>query len=285
MTDEPYTFKLKGETVTISKEDFDDSVRIVPVSDADIDTNTQRTLKAYGQLQIAKEFPQFHDMREVLRRVYTALNVQEIDKILIPEKEARPLDPITENMNCMQNKPIRVGMYQDHKAHILSHTSSPCAEKPDMQDHIQTHFAYDYLIEMQQIMGVQLPPLEQIVGNEQLENQIAQMAAEASKQLAAQKQSNQEPSPQQVLMLDIEQRDRAAKLKNEEAKLKVEAESAKAGLQFEAEMAKLRAQVEMAEEKNEKDLEIADMKHDEAMHKHAETMKIRKDKERKNDSQ
>lgn len=275
MTDEPYTFKLKGETVTISKQDFDDSVRIVPVSDADIDTNTQRTLKAYGQLQIAERFPQYHDMREVLRRVYSALNVQEIDKILLPVKEAIPLDPISENMNCMQNKPLKVGMYQNHKAHILSHSTSPCAEKPDMQDHIQTHFAYDYLIEMQQTMGIQLPPLEQIADNEELEKQISQLAAEASQKLSAQKQSQQDPTPQQVLMLDIEQRDRAAKLKNEEARMKVESESAKAGLQFEAEMAKLQAQLEMAEEKNEKDLEIADMKHDEAMEKAKETKKLK----------
>lgn len=273
MTDEPYTFKLKGETVTISKQDFDDSVRIVPVSDADIDTNTQRALKAYGQLQIAERFPQYHDMKEVLRRVYTSLNVQEIDKILIPEKEAIPLDPITENMNCLMGKPLKVGMYQNHKAHRITHANGPCADKPEMMAHDQEHAAMEYLLEIQQIMGINLPPIEQIANNEELQNQIAMAAQEASKVLAEQRQSQQDPTPQQVLIMDIEQRDRAAKLKNEEVQMKVEADSAKAGLQFQSEMAKLEAQVEMAEEKNDKDLEIAEMKHEEALQKGNEKVK------------
>jgi hypothetical protein len=262
MGDEPYTFKTKGETVTISLEDFDDDIRIVPVSDADLDTNTQRTMKAYGQLQIAEKFPQLHDIRKVLYRLYTSLNVQDIDEILIPEKEVKPLDPISTVMNIMQGKPVKAALWQDHRSYIAIISTSPVADSPQGKAIIQEHASYQYLIEMQQTMGIELPSLEQMIDNPELQNKIAIMATGAAQALAQQRQSQQEPTPQQVLMLDIEQRDRAATLKNEETKMKVEAESAKAGLQFQTEMEKLRIQQEMAEEKNEKDLEIARLKED-----------------------
>ena len=264
MGDEPYIFKLKGETVTISLDDFDDAIRIVPVSDADIDTNNQRALKAYGQVQIAERFPQYHDMRKVLHRFYMALNVQDIDEILMPEKEAKPLDPITENMNALEGKPLKASLEQDHPSHIMVHSMGPAAESPDMKAHIQVHIAMDYLMKMQQEMGMQLPPLEQMADNIELQNQIAMMATPAAQKLAQERKAQQDPTPQEVLIMDIEQRDRAATLKNEETKMKVESEAAKAGLQFQTEMEKLRIQQEMAEEKNEKDIEIAEMKQQES---------------------
>jgi len=259
MGDEPFIFNIPGETITISKEDFHELIRIVPVSDSDLDTVNQRMVKAYGLLQIAKNDPQLHDMREVYHRVYTSMNIQDIDKILKTEKEAIPLDPITENMNAMEGKPLKASIEQDHKSHIIVHSNSVVAQTPEMKAHIQAHMAYDYLLSMQQAMGIQMPPLEALQ-DINIQNQIAMMATEASNKLAQENQSQQEPTPQQVLMLDIEQRDRAAKLKNEEVRLKVEADSAKAGLQFQTEMAKIKSQQEMAEDKNEKDLELADMK-------------------------
>ncbi len=262
ITDEPYTFKLEGETVTVSKEDFDENIRVVPVSDADMDTNQQKLLKNYAVYQIAQGQPQLFNMKEVVKLVLKSMNVDEkqIENILMGEKEAIPLDPITENMNALEAKPLKASLEQDHKSHIIVHSTGPSAQAPDMMAHIQVHMAMDYLLQMQQAMGIQLPPLEQMADNIELQNQIAMAATEAAQKLAQERQGQQEPTPQQVLIMDIEQRDRAAQLKNEEVKMKVEADSAKAGLEFQSEMAKLNAQVEMAEEKNAKDLEIAEMK-------------------------
>lgn len=259
MSDEPYTFNMVGESVTITKADFHPNIMVVPVSDADLDTNHQRGLKAWAILQVAQMYPQYHNVPEVLYRFYSAFNIQDIDKIINRPEEAIPLDPITENMNSMMGKPLKASLEQNHDAHIAVHSSSPNAEAPDMAAHIQAHLAMKYLIEMQQLMGIQLPPIEQLQ-DVNIQNQIAMLAAPAAQELAAQRNAQKDPTPQQVLVMDIEQRDRAAQLKNEETKMKVEADSMKAGMQFETEMAKLRAQVEMAEEKNEKDLEIAEMR-------------------------
>jgi len=265
MSDEPHTFNMKGERVTITKLDFHDNIRVVPVSDADLDTMNQRALKAWYQLQIAERYPQYHNVPEILTRLYSAFNIQDIDKIVVRPEEAVPLDPITENMNSMMGKPLKASLEQNHDAHIAVHSASPNAEAPDMAAHIQTHMAMKYLLEMQQLMGIQLPPPEQLQ-DVNIQNQIAMLAAPAAQELAAQRNAQKDPTPQQVLVMDIEQRDRAAQLKNEETKMKVEADSMKAGMQFETEMAKLRAQVEMAEEKNEKDLEVAEMRLEEKAH-------------------
>lgn len=259
MTDESYKFRTKGDEITINKMDFDSRIRVVPVSDADIDTNTQRILKAYTQVQIAQGAPQLYDMREVHYRFLSAMNVEDIDKILIKPKEATPLDPITENMNALEGKPLKASLEQDHPAHIMSHSTGPAAQNPDMQAHIQVHVAMDYLLKMQAEMGIIMPPLEEMQ-DINLQNQIAMLAAQASQKMAQDK-AQAEPNQAQLMLKDIEQRREAARLKHEETKMRVESDSAKAGLQFQTEMAKIKAEREIAEEKNIKDLEIAELKH------------------------
>lgn len=268
MGDEGYEFDVEGASHRVTTDDFHERLRIVPVSDPNLCSSTQRILRSEAILRLAQSAPQLHDMRNAYHRMYMALNIEDIDKLLPPEKEAIPLDPITENMNAMENKPLKAAIWQDHPAHMASH--APLIDKlmqsnPEAADelraHNRTHEAMQYLIEMQQAMQIQMPDLETLLDPE-IQNKIAMMAAQAAQMKAQEDQQKNPPpiDPNQVMLLDIEARREAAALKNEEAKLRAETESFKAQLKFESEKDKLEGQLEMAENKNETDIDIAEMK-------------------------
>lgn len=266
--DSETTFDVEGASLTIQKEDFHQNIRIVPVSDPNLTTSTQRILRAEAILRLAQSAPQIHDLRNAYHRIYAAMNVEDIDRLLPPEEQAIGLDPITENMNALENKPLKVEMWQDHQSHMITHMqfmeSNPDIG-PTMMAHIATHRAYDYYIKMQMEMQQQMPALE-MLKNPEIQNQIALQSAEASIQMQQkQEQSNPKPpDPNEVMMADIEARIEAAILKSEESKLRAETEAYKAKLKYESEMTKLDAQQEMAEEKNEVDVTLAIMKQESA---------------------
>lgn len=260
MEDDPYQFHVPGGTHTITKDHFNDNIKIIPVSDPNLTTSTQRILRAEGILRLAQSAPQLHDLRYAYLMMYEAMNVDAIDKLLPLPPEVPPLDPVTENMNAMKNMPLKAALWQDHNAHIAVH--GPLAqENPAIAAHIQEHRAFQYLLDMQQKMGLQIPPVDQIM-NPEVQNQIAMMAAKAAMEMMQQIQENQPKplDPNQVMLQDMQVRRETAHLKKEEAELRAETEAFKAQLKFESEKARMEAQQEMAEEKNEVDLTLAEMK-------------------------
>ena len=267
LEDDPGMFSVPGMSHFISKEDFNDMVRIIPVSDPNLTTNTQRMMHAEAILRIAEAHPELHNMRDALYRMYLAMNVEDIDSLLPPEEEVPSLDPISENMRAMKGEPIKAAIYQDHQSHILVHENFSL-EHPDIEAlpaHIHEHQAMQYLMEMQQALGFELPPLEKLQDPE-IQNTIAMEAARIAQQQQTQAQEENPPplDPAVVMLEEVKQKAEAARLKNEEAKERTELESYKATLKHEAEMEKIEAEMDMAEEKNEVDLEIAEMKLEEA---------------------
>lgn len=269
LPEEPYPFAVPGMESAIMKSDFDDRINIVPVSDPNLLTSTHRIIRAETILNIARGNPELHDMRELYHRVYQTLNVPDVDKILPPEQEVMPLDPITENMNIMNGKPVKAGIYQDHDAHDIVH--DPLIEQLKAQgneqaaavavSHKHEHQAFRYLIQMQMSMGMQMPN-EQDLQNLEIQNEIAIKAAEViqQQQKAAAEQQAQQLDPNAVMMADIEQRREASYLKNEESKLRSETDAYKAQLSFESEKAKISSSEAIAEDKNEVAMAIAEMK-------------------------
>ncbi len=255
----PYPFKVPGSETAIMKADFSDRVNIVPTSDPNVMTSTHRLLHAEALLKIAQSAPEIHDMREAYRRMYTAMNVENINQILPPAQEAVPLDPITENMNCLMGKPLRAGIHQNQEAHIITHM--PFADKPAMAAHIQEHQALDYLTKMQLSMGIDMPS-EQELQNPEIQNEIAMRAAEATKAEQDKAQADQPKpiDPNMILLAEIEQRKEAAQLKHEEARMRQESEAYKAMINLEATKAKIESDLEIAEERNETQLTLAEMK-------------------------
>jgi len=126
-------FVVGAENQYVQRNDFNPQiVDVLPASDPNALTESQRVAKAQIELNVAKEFPQFHDMREALRRYYTALGVEGIDKLMTnPEAQAVSADPLTEIQVAMSGKPIKAQLGQNHAAHIAVKTAF--LQAPQMQ--------------------------------------------------------------------------------------------------------------------------------------------------------
>jgi hypothetical protein len=158
------------------RQDFDGkTVDVIPVSDPNASTQAHRIIQAQAVQQLASTNPELYNMRELHRAGLQAIGVKDDEKILPPESQPPPLqDPVTENMAIMTNQPVKVYPEQDHTAHIQVHLSlitdpkvlemlqsSPSAAKVQgaMEAHMAEHLAHQYRHEMEQTMGVTLPPL------------------------------------------------------------------------------------------------------------------------------
>jgi ElaB/YqjD/DUF883 family membrane-anchored ribosome-binding protein len=131
------------------------------------------------------------------------VDAKRIDALLPPKTDAQPTDPLTENQNLLNGKPVKVGAYQDHDAHISAHTSL-MNQKPDLVTvpaHIAEHEAAKMRVQVEQILGQSLPPAGQQLPPE-VENQIAVLVAKAMQQIA-QSQGGEDPTPGQIAMEQI----------------------------------------------------------------------------------
>ena len=194
-----YPYQVQGGTENVFKTDFDTSVDVIPVSDPNIFSMTQRITLAQTQLQMAQAAPELHDLREAYRKMYIALNIKDIDSVLPPEEEVQPKDPVLENMDVLNNIPLQAFPQQNHDAHIDAHSAfleNPMIqENPQavaaLQAHIQQHQALKYRIEIETILsqqGIQLPPPGEAVPPE-VESQIAIAAAQATQEITGQAQA------------------------------------------------------------------------------------------------
>lgn len=173
LPNEPYPFAVPGSSSAIMRKDFNDRINIVPVSDPRALTSAHRLIVAEFLLKTAQSNPEMHDLREVYKRLYTAMNIENIDKILIEPPQPESLDPLTENAMMALGKPITVAMFQDDEAHITAHKQAlqdPMAQaNPQLifqvQLHIQSHKTQQALKQMiqqmQQQMQMQVQQLQQ----------------------------------------------------------------------------------------------------------------------------
>jgi|TARA_R110001583_G_scaffold97251_2_gene242077 hypothetical protein len=194
-----YPYQVQGGAENVFKTDFDTSVDVIPVSDPNIFSMTQRITLAQTQLQMAQAAPELHDLREAYRKMYIALNIKDIDSVLPPEEEVQPKDPVLENMDVLNNIPLQAFPQQNHDAHIAAHSAfleNPMIqENPQavaaLQAHIQQHQALKYRVQIETILsqqGIQLPPPGEAVPPE-VESQIAIAAAQATQEITGQAQA------------------------------------------------------------------------------------------------
>lgn len=168
LEDTPYPFAVPGSQTAIMKKDFNDKVSIVPVSDPNILTSTHRILRAEALLKLAQSAPELHNIKAVFHRMYSAMNIENIDEILPAEPQPVALDPTSENMMVMQGKPITVAEFQDDEAHLVIHKKyvqeiqmNPQMFNPQailsLNMHIQQHEASKVMkqIKQQQMMQQQ----------------------------------------------------------------------------------------------------------------------------------
>lgn len=186
-----YPYEVHEAAKVALKADFDGRVDVIPVSDPNMPTQSHRIAKANAIFSVAAQSPQEHNMREVLNNIYESMDIENHERFLKPlPPQAQPLDPVTENVIALDNKPLKAGMEQNHEAHIRAHYAfmqlpslkmNPVA-LPALVAHIQEHVGMDYRMRIQSILGVQLPPPGTPLPPE-LEMQIAEAAATATEQM------------------------------------------------------------------------------------------------------
>ena len=254
-----YPYDVVGGSRTIYAEDFDGSVDILPVSDPNIFSMSQRVVLAQTQLQLAQSAPELHNLREAYYKMYTALGVQNIDQILEPPEDMSPKD-------ALMGVPLKAFLEQNHDAHIQTHmafmqnpmTQQNPAAIQALQAHIQEHQAMKYRLQVQQILaqqGMELPPEGQPVPME-VQNQIAMLAAQATQQITGQEQALIEAQQiaQQQPQMDLA--NKQLELQGLEIQRKGEADQLRA--QTELTKAEMDAQISLA--KADKNEDIAQQK-------------------------
>ncbi len=118
-----YPYEVAGAPSEIKSQDFDGRVDVLPVSDPNIFSMAQRVTLAQTQLQLAQSNPGIHNLHEAYKRMYQALEVQNIDEILPAKKEPQPTSPSIENAKGMQGELLNAFQQQDHDAHIMTHVA------------------------------------------------------------------------------------------------------------------------------------------------------------------
>ena len=292
--DDRLEFAQAGVASFIQREDFDDRIDVIPVSDPNIFSATQRIAQAQAILQMAQSAPQLHDMYEAYKRMYEAVRVQNIDEILKEPEEAAQLDPVDENMAVLLGKPIKAFSEQNHEAHIAVHVQfmsdpslagNPAAKalQPILIAHIAEHVALLYRLRMEKAMGIDMPELPNLRDPkfkfddvpQELDDAIAERAAQV-----VQSVPQMQPIPglagvggQQQNPLDYARQ--LAQLEAEALKVRTEAEiqadqakaqsdmaidQAKAQQQLQAQMMKMQADMEAKIAKLQAEVQIAQQK-------------------------
>jgi len=121
--DSMISLNLPGEDLEISKEDYNNRVNIIPVSDPNIPTAAHRLTMASQKLQTAMSSPGIHDMREVYKQYYIALGDENYEKYLPAPEEATKREPMDDLQTAISGKPIKAFPDQDHEAHISVKTA------------------------------------------------------------------------------------------------------------------------------------------------------------------
>jgi hypothetical protein len=238
-------FFINGENYIITKEHFIDSVQIIPVSDPSVNSNIQRIMRAEAVFQTAMQMPDKINSIEVLKMIFKAqgLATDVIESLIVQENEVQPTDPITENMNMMQNKPVKAGLDQNHDAHIVVHSA---VDTDQAKAHIQEHAAMKFMLQMQQEMGIDLNQIDP--NDQEMQNMIAIKAAHAVESLGLNKQDDEdsELNPNALLKADIDQKREHSNIQKEIADMKLEGDVFKTQLHFEETKERLKADKEKA---------------------------------------
>lgn len=180
----PSPGKAPGNAATGS--DFADGIDVIPVSDPNIPTQVQRTMRAQALLQLAQTNPGVYDLRAVNEVMLLELNIPAEKVLNPPPQQAQPQDPVSENISALTSKPLAAGANQNHAAHIAVHqgflmqNQGNPAVASSLQAHIAEHQGMMYRQQIEQKMGQPLPPGPL---PPQQEFQISQQMAQAAQNL------------------------------------------------------------------------------------------------------
>ena len=250
----PPIYNYETEGGPLAKMSDYDMVEVIPVSDPNASTMAQKVVQYQAALQLAQGAPDIYDLPLLHRQMLEVLGIKEVDKIVPLEDDFKPQDPVAENMNILNSKPIKAFLYQDHEAHMKVHMNmaqdpkilqlvgqSPNAQaiQAAMQAHIAEHLAFQYRIEIEKMLGVPLPPEDEPLP-EDIEVELSRAVAMASDKLLQKDQAEtQQQQAQQQAQDPIMQLQQAEfQLKQAEFEHKKTMDQAELALKAQAEQAK-----------------------------------------------
>ena len=242
-TDPDYDYEPEEGSRKAKESDYD-ACDIIPVSDPNAATMSQRVVQYQAVIQMAQMAPDIYDLPVLHRQMLQVLGVKHAEKLIPLEEDMKPCDPVTENMQALKCEPMKAFQYQDHEAHIKVHMSAmqdplvaqiigqnPKAPQIQaaMTAHIAEHVGFAYRQKIEQQLGMALPPMDEKLPPE-VEVALSGMMAQAGQQvlqqnqaMAAQQQAAQQAQDPVVQMQqkELELKDREVAVK--ERKLLVEA--------------------------------------------------------------
>jgi hypothetical protein len=234
-TDEDYTYQPDEGSPRAKKTDYDD-VDVIPVSDPNASTLSQRVVQYQAVIQLSQTAPDIYDLPKLHRGMLEVLGIKDADKLVPLPEDQKPRDPVSENMAALKGEPLKAFVYQDHEAHIQVHMSAmqdpiiaqlvgqnPRAPQimAAMQAHIAEHVAYAYRQKIEQQLGMPLPPEDEKLPP-QVELALSGMMAQAAQQVLqeSQAQAAQQQAQQQAQDPVVQLQQQELQLKAQELALK-----------------------------------------------------------------
>jgi hypothetical protein len=233
---------------------------------------SQKVVQYQAVLQLSQTAPQLYNLPYLHRQMLEVLGIRNAEKLVPLPEDEKPLDPVTENMNALKNKPLKAFMYQDHQAHIAIHLAmlndpkirETIGQNPQapliaqaLQAHITEHIGMEYKRQMEQQMGINIPYNDLDANDESTklspdqEMQIARMAVPAAQNLLNQNQTEVAARNAQQAAQDpiVQMQMKELQLKAQEVEIKMkkmQIEAAAKADQLELERSRISAQKEIA---------------------------------------
>jgi hypothetical protein len=234
-TPEEYSYDPEVGDRRAKQADYD-NVDVIPVSDPNAATMSQKVVQYQAVMQMAQANPQIYDQVELNKQMLEVLGVKNISKLIPSSDDQKPKDPVSENMNIINGKPVKAFIYQDHQAHIAVHMTAMqdpkilqmVGQNPQAQaiqaaamSHINEHVAFEYRKQLEEQLGVPLPKPDETLP-EDIEFELSKVMAEAAKKLAAKSASEaqQEQAQQQQQDPIIQMQQQELQLKAQDLQIK-----------------------------------------------------------------
>jgi len=291
-----YNYQPETGSRKAKKSDYK-STDVIPVSDPNASTMAQKIVQYQAAMQLAQQQPTLFNMPLMYRQMLDILGIKNAQKLVPLPEDMKPKDPVTENQNMLMMKPVKAFQYQDHQAHITVHMSAmqdpkiaqllqnnPMAQQLQaaMMAHINEHLGFQYRVEIEKQLGVELPPSQDLDGEDinmdpAVEAKLAPLLAQASERLlqmnkaqVAQQQAQQQAQDPLIQMqqqeLQIKQAEQQRKAQKDQADLQLrqqqlQIEQQRISTQAQTEAAKTQANIEASKAAEETRMTVEMMKH------------------------
>jgi hypothetical protein len=278
-----YPYDVVGGQKNVKVTDFDDKVDVLPVADPNIFSMSQRISLAQTGLQLAMSNPQIHNLYMAFRKMYEALGIKDIDRILPPPPPKAPKDPSLEHIDALGGKQFQAFPGQDHRAHVTAHLNfmslnlvrnNPpvmAAIQKNILEHISLMATEQVQLEFREQM-MQLQQLaQQAAVNPQAQQQVQEMTQgiEARKAVLIAEMTGDFMKEEKEITSQYDS-DPLLKLKSREVDLKAmenQRKQEETTAKQELERAKLLQAKNLNEEKLEQNEELAELRADTSLEK------------------